>query len=153
MTCRITLLNSAKLTSLTKTFCGPDLDVQPFKIGKDFVIGEEPVSDLKSLANLLQRLENEPTQAIIRGSLIAGKKTMYLATKRPLPLLPANGAIVEQIHIDADNSENGKLQSLGCMVNYLYDLEQVTKNHEDFVSEGKVIASKEIEKLAKAVEL
>lgn len=92
MTCRITLLNSAKLTSLTETFCGPDLDVQPFKIGKDFVVVEEPVSDLKSLANLLQRLENEPTQAIIRGSLIAGKKTMYLATKRPLPLLPANGA-------------------------------------------------------------
>jgi len=45
------------------------------------------------------------------------------------------------------------LQSLGCMVNYLYDLEQVTKNHEDFVSEGKVIASKEIEKLAKAFKL
>ena len=74
MTCRITRLHSAKLTSLTKTFCGPDLDVQPFKIGKDFVVVEEPVSDLKSLANLLQRLENEPTQAIIRGSLIAGKK-------------------------------------------------------------------------------
>jgi len=76
-----------------------------------------------------------------------------------LPLDPVarfhlgNGAIVEQIHADADSSENGKLQSLGCMVNYLYDLEQVTKNHEDFVSEGKVIASKEIEKLAKAVRL
>jgi len=38
-------------------------------------------------------------------------------------------------------------------VNYLYDLEQVTKNHEDFVSEGKVIASKEIEKLAKTFKL
>ena len=74
MTCRITLLNSAKLTSLTKTFCGPDLDVQPFKIGKDFMVGEAPVSDLQSLADLLRRLENEPTQAIIRGSLIAGKK-------------------------------------------------------------------------------
>ncbi|MDA0319702.1 MAG: malonyl-CoA decarboxylase [Proteobacteria bacterium] len=76
-----------------------------------------------------------------------------------LPLDPVarfhlgNGAIVEQIHADADSSENGKLQSLGCMVNYLYDLEQVTKNHEDFVSEGKVIASKEIEKLAKAFRL
>jgi malonyl-CoA decarboxylase len=76
-----------------------------------------------------------------------------------LPLDPVarfhlgNGAIVEQVHADADSSENGKLQSLGCMVNYLYDLEQVTKNHEDFVSEGKVIASKEIEKLAKAFRL
>jgi len=41
---------------------------------------------------------------------------------------------------------------MGCMVNFLYDLEQVTKNHEDFVSEGRVIASREIEKLAKAIE-
>ena len=76
-----------------------------------------------------------------------------------LPLDPvarfhlSNGAIVEQIHTGADKSKNGKLQSFGCMVNYLYDLEQVTKNHEDFVSEGKVIASKEIEKLAKAFKL
>lgn len=92
MTCQITLLTSVTQASLTKTFSGPDLKVRPFKIGKDFYVSEEPVSDLKSLANLLQRLENETTQAIIRGSLIAGKKTMYLATKRPLPLLPANGA-------------------------------------------------------------
>ena len=62
-----------------------------------------------------------------------------------LPLDPVarfhlgNGAIVEKVHVEADNSENGKLQSLGCMVNYLYDLEQVTKNHEEFVSQGKVM--------------
>jgi malonyl-CoA decarboxylase len=80
-------------------------------------------------------------------------------SRNNLPLDPVarfhlgNGAIVEQIHIEADNSENGKLQSFGCMVNYLYDLEQVTKNHEDFISEGKVLASKEIEKLAKAFKL
>lgn len=39
--------------------------------------------------------------------------------------------------------------TLQVIQNYLYDLEQVTKNHEDFVSEGKVIASKDIENLAK----
>lgn len=60
-----------------------------------------------------------------------------------------NGAIVEQVHVEADNSDNGKLQSLGCMVNYLYDLEQVTKNHEEFISEGKVMASREVKDLAK----
>ncbi len=76
-----------------------------------------------------------------------------------LPLDPVarfhlgNGAIVEKIHAKADNSENGKLQSLGCMVNYLYDLEQVTKNHEEFVSQGRVIASREIENLARAFEV
>ena len=76
-----------------------------------------------------------------------------------LPLDPVarfhlgNGAIVQNVHANADNSDNGKLQSLGCMVNYLYDLEQVTKNHEEFVSEGRVMASKEIGNLAKAFQL
>ena len=73
-----------------------------------------------------------------------------------LPLDPVarfhlgNGAIVEKVHANADYSENGKLQSWGCMVNYLYDLEQVTKNHEEFVSRGRVRASREIANLAKA---
>ena len=76
-----------------------------------------------------------------------------------LPLDPVarfhlgNGAIVEKVHVEADNSENGKLQSLGCMVNYLYDLEQVTKNHEEFVSEGKVMASREVTNLAKSLKI
>ena len=76
-----------------------------------------------------------------------------------LPLDPVarfhlgNGAIVEKVHVEADNSENGKLQSLGCMVNYLYDLEQVTKNHEEFVSEGKVMASREVTNLAKSFKI
>lgn len=76
-----------------------------------------------------------------------------------LPLDPVarfhlgNGAIVEKVHVEADNSENGKSQSLGCMVNYLYDLEQVTKNHEEFVSEGKVMASREVKNLAKSFKI
>ena len=89
----ITLLTSANRTSLTKTFCGLDLDVQPFKIGKDFVIGEEPVSDLKSRANLLQRLENEPTQAIIRGSLVAGKTNHVSRNKETFAATARQGAV------------------------------------------------------------
>ncbi|NCV50700.1 MAG: decarboxylase [Rhodobacterales bacterium] len=102
----------------------------------DWIVGEE--ADLRSLA---------------------AHYLIHEKSHNNLPLDPVarfhlgNGAIVEQIHADADSSENGKLQSFGCMVNYLYDLGQVTKNHEDFVSEGKVIASKEIEKLAKTFKL
>ena len=81
MTCHITLLTSAHHNSLTKTFSGPDLKVQPFKIGKDFTVSEEPVSDLQSLSELLQRLESEPTQTIIRGSLIEGKTNSVLRNK------------------------------------------------------------------------
>ena len=34
------------------------------------------------------------------------------------------------------------------MVNYLYDLDQIEKNHEAFINDKKVIASNEIRKLA-----
>ena len=81
MTCHITLLTSTHHTALTKTFSGPNLRVQPFKIGKDFTVSEEPVSDLQSLSELLQRLENEPTQTIIRGSLIEGKTNIVSRNK------------------------------------------------------------------------
>ena len=81
MTCHITLLTSSSLKSLTKTFSGPDLKVQPFKVGKGFYVSEEPVSDLQSLSELLLRLENEPTQAIIRGSLIEGKTNIVPRNK------------------------------------------------------------------------
>ena len=81
MTSHITLLTSAHRSSLTKTFSGPDLEVQPFKIGKDFTVSEEPVSDLQSLSELLRRLESEPTQTIIRGSLIEGKTNPVSSNK------------------------------------------------------------------------
>ena len=77
----IIILTSAHQNSLTKTFSSPNLRVQPFKIGKDFCVSEEPVSDLQSLSELLQRLENEPTQAIIRGSLIEGKTNIISRNK------------------------------------------------------------------------
>ena len=38
--------------------------------------------------------------------------------------------------------------SAGMMVNYLYDLDQIEKNHEAFINYKKVIASNEIRKLA-----
>ena len=64
----ICILTSANHTSLVKTFSGPDLKEQSFTIGKEFNATEEPVSDLQSLSALLQRLENDPTRTIIRGS-------------------------------------------------------------------------------------
>ena len=65
----ITILTSANHTSLAKTFSGPDLRVHPFAVVKKFKLTEELVSDLQSLSKLLQKIESEPTQTIIRGSL------------------------------------------------------------------------------------
>ncbi len=64
-----------------------------------------------------------------------------------------NGARVEALHANADMSENGMRQSGGIMVNYLYDLAQITQNHEKFASTGTVAASGEVRALAASAAL
>lgn len=49
-----------------------------------------------------------------------------------------NGAQVHQIHGSADLSDKGLGQSYGAMVNYLYDLRYIERNHEQYVTEGKI---------------
>ncbi|KMK66180.1 malonyl-CoA decarboxylase [Puniceibacterium sp. IMCC21224] len=62
-----------------------------------------------------------------------------------------NGAQVHAIHAGADTSPNGLAQSGGVMVNYLYDLRQITQNHEGFAATGKIAASSEVRNLAAAI--
>ena len=114
MTCHITLLISASLKSLTKTFSGPDLKVQRFEIGKDFHANEEPVSDLQSLSELLRRLESEPTQTIIRGSLIEGKTNHVSRNKETFAATACQWCM-----IDIDSLEwDGDIQDQEAMVSY-----------------------------------
>lgn len=62
-----------------------------------------------------------------------------------------NGAMVHAVHANADTSENGLKQSNGTMVNYLYDLSQISQNHEKFVGEKTVVASTEVKNLSSSV--
>jgi len=57
-----------------------------------------------------------------------------------------NGAIVEDIIINANISEQGFKRSYGVMVNYLYELKNIEKNHEDYMNNNKVIVSDKIKK-------
>ena len=57
-----------------------------------------------------------------------------------------NGAILERINFSSDISEKGLEQSLGYMVNYLYNLEEVELNHEKYVVDKKINTSKRLEK-------
>jgi malonyl-CoA decarboxylase len=56
---------------------------------------------------------------------------------------------VHAVHADADVSDKGRAQSGGTMVNYLYDLGKVARNHEKFVTMKEVAASAEVQALAK----
>ena len=112
MTCHITLLTSATCNSLTKTFSSPDLKVQRFEIGKDFYVSEEPVSDLQSLADLLRRLETEPTQTIIRGSLIEGKTNPVLRNKETFAATARQWCMIDIDSLDWD----GDIQDQDAML-------------------------------------
>ena len=57
-----------------------------------------------------------------------------------------NGAIVEDIIINANISETGFNRSFGVMVNYLYELKNIEKNHEDYMNNKKVIFSDKLKK-------
>lgn len=59
-----------------------------------------------------------------------------------------NGAMVHQVHIEADISEKGIQQSKGMMVNYLYDLQRISSNHETFATNKEVVASDEVKALS-----
>ena len=61
-----------------------------------------------------------------------------------------NGARLERIHLGADDSQRGMAASWGVMVNYLYDLATIERNHEAFATRGEIIASPAVQKLARA---
>jgi malonyl-CoA decarboxylase len=61
----------------------------------------------------------------------------------------ANGARLERLNWMGDSSEAGIRRSLGLMVNYLYRLGDVERNHEAYATDYRVVASHEIERLAK----
>jgi malonyl-CoA decarboxylase len=60
-----------------------------------------------------------------------------------------NGARLERIDWLGDVSPKGLRESAGVMVNYLYRLEDIEKNHEAFVNQDEVVASSAVKKLLK----
>lgn len=54
-----------------------------------------------------------------------------------------NGAYLDRLNIGGDLSDKGLRQSLGLMVNYVYDLDTIERNHELFMA-GQVEASKQV---------
>jgi malonyl-CoA decarboxylase len=81
---------------------------------------------------------------------------LHARNRRGLPLDPVarfhlgNGARLEQVHVMADGSDKGMRQSFGVMVNYLYDLDDIEKNHEAYAANRTIAASSAVKKLARA---
>ncbi|MBX9925429.1 MAG: malonyl-CoA decarboxylase family protein, partial [Hyphomicrobiaceae bacterium] len=60
-----------------------------------------------------------------------------------------NGARIERINYGGDASEKGMRESYGLMVNYLYDLKSVEKNHEAFANGRPPSMSDDVAALAR----
>ncbi|KWV60872.1 MCD, Malonyl-CoA decarboxylase MCD [Bradyrhizobium macuxiense] len=60
-----------------------------------------------------------------------------------------NGARLERINWLGDLAPKGLRESAGIMVNYLYRLDDIEKNHEAYANTGEVIASSAVKKLLK----
>jgi malonyl-CoA decarboxylase len=61
----------------------------------------------------------------------------------------SNGAQIERINWAGDLSPAGVSQSAGIMVNYLYDLSRIEKNHELYTGQGEITASNAVRRLLK----
>jgi malonyl-CoA decarboxylase len=61
-----------------------------------------------------------------------------------------NGARLEQLDWLADSSTRGVGQSHGLMVNYLYDLKNIEKNHEAYAEARTVVAANGVKRLVRA---
>ncbi|MDC0508024.1 malonyl-CoA decarboxylase [Luminiphilus sp.] len=57
-----------------------------------------------------------------------------------------NGASLHAIHWAADLSEKGLNQSIGIMVNYLYDLSSIEENHDAYFDQGEIAMSRMVAK-------
>jgi malonyl-CoA decarboxylase len=64
-----------------------------------------------------------------------------------------NGASLERLNFLGDTSEQGMARSGGLMVNYVYWLAELEKNHERYFREHLVSASTTVEKLARECRL
>jgi malonyl-CoA decarboxylase len=98
-----------------------------------------------------------PAEAV-RKVLISAAASYFLRAKTPRgkPIDPVarfhlgNGARLERVNFLGDPSPKGMKQSYGMMVNYLYDLDDIERNHEAYAEKGEVITSPGVRRLLRA---
>ncbi len=111
------------------------------------------LSPIPGLNRWLKASEPEASAAL-EDPAVAAHYLLEAKRNDGLPVDPVarfhlgNGAAIHAVHAMADTSENGLVQSGGMMVNYLYDLSQITQNHEQFVRNKTIAASAAIQTLS-----
>ena len=106
--------------------------------------------------DLVARLKDAPSSGRNEGLL--GLAAIYLLqaqAARGGALDPVarfhlgNGASLHRINPAADLSARGQANAWGIMVNYLYDLKDIEKNHEAYANSGSIARSSGVQRLFK----
>jgi malonyl-CoA decarboxylase len=125
-------LDESKIKNIIRNISDQNLD---FLRSKDLKIGDSRIIKNKDaiIKLVAHYLINEKNQ---KGLPINEVSRFHLG----------NGAIVDDIVINANVSETGFERSFGVMVNYLYELSNIEKNHEDYINNKKVNFSDKLKK-------
>jgi len=108
------------------------------------ITGNNNNSDTKDIKKIL-----EPAlMGLCARYLLTAKKGQF-ALDRVAHFHLSNGARIERINWAADLTKNGIDQSAGIMVNYLYNLPDIEKNHEAYTGHGEIATSSTVRKLLK----
>ena len=115
-----------------------------------------PQKDLEALKLLQDEnwyRDEAKNEALKKPLLRACANYLVLAKRGDKPLNSVarfhfgNGAQLYRINWMGNNSPHGLSESYGLMVNYLYDLKQIERNHEQYVQRGELALSKSVRSL------
>lgn len=102
----------------------------PDELRKSLEPYREPLMELMAEYLIDEQIDGRPIDSVARFHL-------------------GNGSQLRAIHWMADVSENGMTKSLGMMVNYVYDLDQIQSNRQNFLQHKIIAAHPTIHSLAK----
>lgn len=122
--------------------------------------GEDGAEEMSPLARLLSRRQWHREPALVEAAkapllrlcaryLLAESDRRGKARDPVAHFHLSNGARAERLNWLADASDKGLRESLGLMVNYLYDRDTIEPNHELYAGEGKRAASSAMKRLAR----
>src|SRR6478752_4396047 len=130
--------------------------MQWVKQDRDLPLSDEDREVLKRLDDP-KWFENPETTTLLRTVIEPLAAHYFLKARTPKGKLIdsvarfhlGNGARLERINWLGDLSPKGVRESAGVMVNYLYRLDDIEKNHEAYANDGEVVASSAVKKLLK----
>jgi len=107
----------------------------------------EQAEDREALLALT--IDNKELLKLIAQYLVISRSPLGGASDPVSRFHLGNGARLENIHLQGDNSENGLRNAWGCMVNYQYTVKDIEENHESYINNNVIIASSKVMGLLK----